>query len=310
MARLRPCRRNESQSSKASKTATAALKRKPSLRRARPAQRTIAAAQRRHEEKRARRRREVPGRARRPLTSAASGTRRAVVRPARGLRRRRVASTAFGFATRLRLHDGLRLRRRRLHRLRARRPARAVDDRRGRDVVAGALRTGAGCVLVTGGGSGATAFGGGSGDGVAARAGTARTTHSSARPPTGVPLRRSNDHLPCRAISPRSPGLFSKLLRFLGCVNEALRPAGRPEAGLRGAAFCHSARTVFETCQRRRLAPQAGPVPTCGATPFVYSARDLPVAFVAASCSAADRPIANWLFFADWPTACVPPPPD
>ncbi len=165
-------------------------------------------------------------------------------------------ATGFGFAAG------------RLHRLGAHdrrgavgRPARARAS-------TGALRTGAGCVRVTGGGSGVTAFGGGSGDGVAARAGTARTTHSTARAPTGAPLRRSNDRLPCRAISPRSPGLFSKLLRFLECVNEALRPAGRPEAGLRGAAFCHSA-------------------------------RDLPVAFAAASCSAADRPSANWPFFAD-----------
>ena len=66
----------------------------------------------------------------------------------------------------------------------------------------------------------------------------------------------------------------------------------------------------FSGVSTRRLAPQAGPVPACGATPFVYSARDLPVAFLAASCSAADRPSANWLFLADWPTACVPPPPD
>ena len=231
-----------------------------------------------HEEKPARRT------ASRPRSSSSTTT---SVPAARG--RGRAAVRAPGRQTgcfarprlhdRLRLHDGLRLRAqapapaaRGRPALRDGRPARVRPS-------TGALRTGAGCVLVTGGGSGVTAFGGGSGDGVAARAGTARTTHSTARAPTGAPLRRSNDRLPCRAISPRSPGLFSKLLRFLGCVNEALRPAGRPEAGLRGAAFCHSA-------------------------------RDLPVAFAAASCSAADRPIANWLFFADWPTACVPPPPD
>ena len=67
---------------------------------------------------------------------------------------------------------------------------------------------------------GSDGFRGGSGAGVAACAGTARTTHSSARPPAGVPRRRSNDHLPRRAISPRSPGLF------------------------------HEATAVFETCQR------------------------------------------------------------
>ena len=128
-------------------------------------------------------------------------------------------------------------------------------------VETGALRTGAGCVRVTGGGSGATAPGGGSGDGVAARAGKARTTHSRARPPAGVPLRRSNDHVPCRAISPRSPGLSRSYFGFSGVST-------------------------------RRLAPQAGPEPACGATPFVYSARDLPFACFAASCSAADRPIA------------------
>ena len=104
--------------------------------------------------------------------------------------------------------------------------------------VTGALRTGAGCVRATGGASGETAPGGGSGAGVAACAGTARTTHSSASPPAEVPRRRSNDHLPRRAISPRSPGLFSKLLRIFGCVNEAHRPAGRFGAGLRGDAFC------------------------------------------------------------------------
>jgi len=103
----------------------------------------------------------------------------------------------------------------------------------------------------------------------------AQHRESSHRSPPAPQQRPSS--LSCHI--PPSPGLFSKLLRFLGCVNEALRPAGRPGAGLRGAAFCHSA-------------------------------RDLPAAFAAASCSAADRPIANWLFFADWPTACVPPPPD
>ena len=79
---------------------------------------------------------------------------------------------------------------------------------------------------------------------------------------------------------PPISGLFSKLLRF------------------------------FERVNARRLAPQAGPEPACGATPFVYSARDLPFELNPASCSAAERAIAAWSFFADWPIACVPPPPD
>ena len=203
--------------------------------------------------------------------------RRRALQAARGARSCGCAATARrgGSHDRLRLRDGLRLRdrlrlrRRLLRRLGARDRRGAAHDRRRRGASTGALRTGAGCVRVTGGGSGATASGGRSGAGVAACA------------------RHGEDDAQQRETSCRSAPTSQQRPSPPSCHFP-------PISGPFSRSYCG-----FRDMSTRRLAPQAGPVPTCGATPFVYSARDLPVAFFAASWSAADRPSANWPFFAD-----------
>ena len=97
-------------------------------------------------------------------------------------------------------------------------------------------------------------------------------------------------------------------------------PAGRqPPQHRSHPSSCHVPPLIFPELPRSycafpyvsisALGLAGRPEPACESMPVFWSSTTS-MAFLAPNCSAADRPIAFWRFFADWPVAWIPPPLD